>query len=126
MEEFLRWATPIYQFRRTAMRDVEMHGQMIRDGDKVVMWFAAANRDETVFEDPYRFDVTRSPNEHVTFGKGGPHFCLGAWLARLELRVMFEELLARVGDVELTGPVRHVRSNFINGIKSMPVRVSLA
>jgi len=126
VEEFLRWATPIYQFRRTAMRDVELHGQTIRDGDKVVMWFAAANRDEAVFEDPYRFDVTRTPNEHVTFGRGGPHFCLGAWLARLELRVMFEELLARVADVELTGAVRHVRSNFINGIKSMPVRVSLA
>ena len=94
VEEFLRWATPIYQFRRTAMRDVELHGQQIHDGDKVVMWFTSANRDETVFEDPYRFDVTRSPNEHVTFGKGGPHFCLGAWLARLELRVMFEELLA--------------------------------
>ncbi len=126
VEEFLRWATPIYAFRRTAMRDVEMHGQMIRDGDKVVMWFASANRDESVFEDPYRFDVTRTSNEHVTFGKGGPHFCLGAWLARLELRVMFEELLARVADVELTGPIRHVRSNFINGIKSMPVRVHLA
>ncbi len=126
VEEFLRWATPIYQFRRTAMRDVEMHGRTIRDGDKVVMWFAAANRDETVFEDPYRFDVSRSPNEHVTFGRGGPHFCLGAWLARLELRVMFEELLGRIGDIELTGPVRHVRSNFINGIKSMPVRVSLS
>ncbi len=126
VEEFLRWATPIYAFRRTAMHDIEMHGHKIRDGDKVVMWFAAANRDGSVFEDPYRFDVGRTPNEHVTFGKGGPHFCLGAWLARLELRVMFEELLARVTDVELTGPVRHVRSNFINGIKSMPVRVHLA
>ena len=124
VEEFLRWATPIYQFRRTAMRDVELHGQQIHDGDKVVMWFTSANRDETVFEDPYRFDVTRSPNEHVTFGKGGPHFCLGAWLARLELRVMFEELLARVDDVEITGTVPRVRSNFINGIKSLPVRVS--
>jgi cytochrome P450 len=124
VEEFLRWATPIYQFRRTAMRDVELHGQQIQDGDKVVMWFTSANRDETVFEDPYRFDVTRSPNDHVTFGKGGPHFCLGAWLARLELRVMFEELLARVDDVEITGTVSRVRSNFINGIKSLPVRVS--
>ena len=126
VEEFLRWSTPIYRFRRTAMRDLEMHGEKIRDGDKVVMWFAAANRDENVFEDPYRFNVTRSPNDHLTFGKGGPHFCLGAWLARLELRVMFEELLARVDDVELTGTVAHVRSNFINGIKSMPVRVSPA
>lgn len=125
VEEFLRWATPIYQFRRTAMRDVEMHGKTIRDGDKVVMWFAAANRDETVFEDPYGFDVRRSPNEHVTFGRGGPHFCLGAWLARLELRVMFEELLDRIDDIELTGPVSRVRSNFVNGVKSMPVRVSL-
>ena len=79
--------------------------RQIHDGDKVVMWFTAANRDETVFEDPYRFYVTRSPNEHVTFGKGGPHFCLGAWLARLELRVMFEELLARIDDIELTGTV---------------------
>ena len=126
VEEFLRWATPIYAFRRTAMGDLELRGQKIRDGDKVVMWFAAANRDGDVFEDPYSFLVTRSPNDHVTFGKGGPHFCLGAWLARLELRVMFEELLARIDDIELAGPVRRVRSNFINGIKSMPVRISLA
>jgi len=126
VEEFLRWATPIYQFRRTATRDVEMRGASIREGDKVVMWFASANRDEESFVDPYRFDVTRSPNDHVTFGRGGPHFCLGASLARLELRVMFEELVRRVRRVEVVGEVQRVRSNFVNGIKTMPVRVTPA
>ncbi|MHB1930699.1 MAG: cytochrome P450 [Acidimicrobiales bacterium] len=125
VEEFLRWATPIYQFRRTATCDTELGGVELGEGDKVVMWFASANRDEEAFAEPYRFDVARRPNEHVTFGRGGPHLCLGASLARLELRVMFEELLQRVRRVELAGEVRRVRSNFINGIKAMPVRVTL-
>jgi cytochrome P450 len=123
VEEMLRWASPIYHFRRTATRDVELRGQRIKAGDKVVMWFASGNRDEDVFVDPYDFDVTRQPNDHVTFGKGGPHFCLGNNLARLEMRLMFETLLPRVERVELAGEVTRVRSNFVNGIKKFPIRV---
>ncbi|MDQ2958033.1 MAG: cytochrome P450 [Actinomycetota bacterium] len=125
VEEFLRWASPVYHFRRTATRDVQLHGQRIRAGDKVVMWFAAGNRDSAVFADPYTFDVTRSPNDHVTFGKGSPHFCMGNNLARLEIRLMFQTLLPRLKEIELTGEVSRVRSNFVNGIKRLPVRVSL-
>ena len=95
VEEMLRWASPVYYFRRTATRDVEMHGQTIREGDKVVMWFASGNRDEAVFEDPYRFDVTRTNVDHMTFGKGSPHLCLGSNLARMEIQLMFQELLPR-------------------------------
>ncbi|WP_242614431.1 cytochrome P450 [Actinomadura roseirufa] len=126
VEEFLRWSSPVYHFRRTATRDVVVGGKRIREGDKVVLWFASGNRDEDVFADPYRFDVARTPNDHLTFGKGGRHFCLGSALARLELRIMFEELLPRLADVRLAGDVRRVRSNFVNGIKEMPVTVSLA
>ncbi len=123
VEEMLRWASPVYHFRRTATRDVELHGQSIHRGDKVVMWFAAGNRDEDAFVNPYAFDVTRHPNDHVTFGKGGPHFCLGNALARMEIRLMFETLLPRLESVELAGDVTRVRSNFVNGIKKFPVRV---
>jgi cytochrome P450 len=126
VEEILRWATPIYQFRRTATRDVELRGTTIRRGDKVVTWYISANRDERAFADPYRFDVLRRPNDHTTFGLGGPHYCLGAHLARLEIRVLLEELLPRVGVIELTGPTSRLRSNFINGIKHMPVRLEPA
>jgi cytochrome P450 len=125
VEEILRWATPVFHFRRTATRDIEMRGQTIREGDKVVTWYISANRDEEVFSSPYRFDITRRPNEHVTFGPGGPHFCLGAHLARLETKVMFQELLPRLRSIELTGPATRIRSNFVNGIKKMPVRVAL-
>ena len=124
VEELLRWASPVYHFRRTATRDVELHGRTIRRGDKVVMWFASGNRDEDVFPDPYRLDVTRHPNDHVTFGKGSPHFCLGNNLARMEIRLMFETLLPRIRTIEPAGPVTRVRSNFVNGIKSFPVRVT--
>lgn len=126
VEEFLRWASPVYHFRRTATKDVEIHGQKIAAGDKVVMWFASGNRDERVFADPYAFDVTRENNDHITFGKGSPHFCLGNSLARLEIRIMFEELLPRLADIRLAGDVRRVRSNFVNGIKELPVTVTLA
>lgn len=122
VEEILRWASPILYFRRTATRDVEMRGKTIRAGDRVVLWYASANRDEEAFPDPFRFDVDRSPNDHVTFGGGGPHFCLGAGLARMELRLIFTELVARLGEIELDGPVETLRSNFIGGIKHMPVR----
>ncbi len=124
VEELLRFASPVYHFRRTATRDVEMGGQQIKAGDKVVMWFASGNRDEAVFADPYRLDLTRYPNEHMTFGKGA-HTCLGANLARLEIRIMFETLLPRLASIEQAGDIVRVRSNFVNGIKRFPVRVTV-
>jgi cytochrome P450 len=126
VEEILRWATPVFHFRRTATRDTELGGRTIKAGDKVVTWYISANRDETRFEDPYRFDIARTPNEHVTFGPGGPHFCLGAHLARLETKVLFQELLPRIRSIEPAGPVERMRSNFVNGIKHLPVRVEPA
>ncbi|MCX5203452.1 cytochrome P450 [Streptomyces sp. NBC_00237] len=126
VEEFLRWASPVYHFRRTATRDTELGGKQIKAGDKVVLWFASGNRDEDVFPDPYTFDVTRENIDHVTFGKGSPHFCLGNSLARLEIQILFEELLPRIDTIRLTGDVPRVRSNFVNGIKKLPVAVSLA
>jgi cytochrome P450 len=126
IEEFLRWASPVYHFRRTATRDTELGGKRIREGDKVVMWFASGNRDEEVFANPYDFDVTRADNDHVTFGKGSPHLCLGNLLARTEIRIMFEELIPRLAGIRLTGDVPRVRSNFVNGIKHLPVEVTLA
>lgn len=123
LEELLRWASPVYHFRRTATRDVEMHGQTIKEGDKVVMWFASGNRDETKFVDPYAIDVSRPNVDHLTFGKGSPHLCLGNGLARMEVRLMFEELLPRLSSIELGGDVTRVRSNFVNGIKKFPVVV---
>ena len=125
VEEFLRWASPVYHFRRTATRDVELHGRTVRAGDKVVVWFASANRDERVFDDPYRVDVLRRRVDHLAFGKGGPHFCLGNQLARLELRIMLEELVPRLPEgLHRTGPVARVRSNFVNGIKAFPVALA--
>ena len=121
IEELLRWVSPVMHFRRTAMRDTEIRGQKIREGDKVVIYYISANRDEEIFPDPYRFDVERTPNDHLAFGIG-EHFCLGSNLARLEIRVIFEELLRRLPDIALAGPVARLRSNFINGIKHMPVR----
>ncbi len=126
VEELLRWASPVYHFRRTATADTELGGKEIKEGDKVVMWFASGNRDESVFEDPYQIDVTRPNVDHMTFGKGSPHLCLGNNLARMEIRLMFEELLPRLADIQLAGDVRRVRSNFVNGIKSFPVRVTPA
>jgi cholest-4-en-3-one 26-monooxygenase len=122
VEEMLRWASPVMHFRRTAMKDVELGGQQIKKGDKVVVWYISANRDEKVFKDPFTFDVTRTPNEHVAFGGGGPHFCLGANLARMEINVMFDEVLNRLDDLELTAPVSRLRSNFINGLKHIPLK----
>jgi cholest-4-en-3-one 26-monooxygenase len=122
VEEMLRWASPVMHFRRTATQDTEIGGQPVKEGDKVVIWYVSANRDEDVFDQPFRFDVARAPNDHVAFGGGGPHFCLGANLARLEIRVMFEELLRRIPDFEPGGPPDRLRSNFINGIKHLPIR----
>jgi cytochrome P450 len=107
-------------FRRTATCDTEIGGQNIRAGEKVVMWYSSGNRDEAVFEDPYRFDVRRTPNDHVGYGGPGPHFCLGAHLARREITVMFRELFRRLPDVEITGNPDYLLSFFINGIKHMP------
>ena len=121
VEEIIRWVSPVMAFRRTATRDVVLAGREIREGDSVSLWYGSANRDATMFEDPDRFDVGRTPNEHLGFGIG-PHFCLGANLARLEIRIMFERLLQRLPDIRLAGPVERLRSNFINGIKHMPVR----
>jgi cholest-4-en-3-one 26-monooxygenase len=123
-EEIVRWASPVMYFRRNATEDCELRGQSIAAGDKVAIWYASANRDEDVFEEPFRFDILRSPNDHVGFGGGGPHFCLGASLARMEIRVLFEELVQRVPKVEAVGELDRLRSNFIAGIKHLPVRLS--
>jgi cholest-4-en-3-one 26-monooxygenase len=121
-EEVLRWASPVMFFRRNATRDVELRGKTIKAGDKITLWYISANRDEDVFDDPFRFDITRTPNPHIAFGGGGPHFCLGAQLARMEIQVLFEELVRRLDHVEALGPPDRLRSNFIGGIKHLPVR----
>jgi cytochrome P450 len=125
-DEILRWSSPVLHFRRTATRDVELGGQTIRAGDKVVVWYVSANFDEDVFEEPLRFDAGRRPNPHVTFGGGGPHYCLGAHLAKLEVQVMFDMLLPRIAELELTAPPQRMRTNFTNALKRMPVRVKEA
>jgi cytochrome P450 len=125
-DEIIRWATPALYFRRTATKDVEMHGKTIREGDKVLYWFASANRDDAVFDDPFRVNLMRSPNRHMSFGQNGPHVCLGMWLARLEVRVLFEELAKRLKSIEPAGDQKFLRSNFVGGIKSLPVSVALA
>jgi cholest-4-en-3-one 26-monooxygenase len=121
IEEILRWASPVYHFRRTATADTEIRGQAIAKGDKVVMWHISANRDEEVFDDPFTFDITRTPNEQVAFGGGGLHYCLGANLARMELRLILREVLDRIPDMKLAGEPKILRSNFIGGVKHMPV-----
>jgi methyl-branched lipid omega-hydroxylase len=121
VEEIVRWATPVIHFRRTATRDVEIGGQTIREGEKVVLWYNSANRDERAFSDPYRFDVGRTPNDHVGFGGGGAHFCLGANLARREIKAMFEELFRTLPDIHVVGEPDLLFSAFIHGIKRMRV-----
>ena len=123
VEEILRWASPVLYFRRNAKRDVELGGQTIRAGEKISLWYVSANRDESIFDEPFRFDITRDPNPHIAFGGGGPHFCLGAQLARLEIRVLFEELARRTPTLEALGAPDRLRSNFIGGIKHLPVRL---
>ena len=122
-EEILRTSAVTMHFRRTATEDTELGGKQIARGDRVVVWYPSANYDEEVFDDPFRFDIRRAPNDHLTFG-AGRHVCLGASLARLEVRVVFEELLKRVNTIEIVGQPDRLRSNFINGIKHLPVRMS--
>jgi cholest-4-en-3-one 26-monooxygenase len=121
VEEMLRYVTPVMHFRRTATADMELHEQEIKEGDKIVFWHTSANRDESAFENPNAFDITRSPNNHIAFGGGGPHFCLGANLARMEIMVMFDRVLDRLPDIRLDGEVQRLQSNFINGTKHIPV-----
>ncbi len=121
VEEMLRFVTPVMHFRRDVVADVELGGQQLRQGDKVVFWHISANRDATVFENPDTFDIGRNPNNHIAFGGGGPHFCLGANLARMEIKVMFDRLAERLPDIHLDGEVQRLRSNFINGTKHLPV-----
>jgi cholest-4-en-3-one 26-monooxygenase len=123
VEEMLRFVSPVNHFRRTVTANTELGGQPIKAGDWVVLFYGAGNRDPDIFEEPDRFDITRQPNPHIAFGGGGAHFCLGAALARLELRIMFEELVRRYPRIQLSGPATRVRSNFIRGIKTMPVEL---
>ena len=124
VEEILRTGSVTMHFRRTATKDLEMRGSRIRAGDKVVIWYVAADHDPEAFEQPFRFDLARASNDHMAFGRNGPHLCLGAWLARMEIRLVFEELIKRVERVESAGPISRLRSNFISGIKQLPVRVA--
>ncbi len=119
-DEMLRWWTPVMTFRRTATSDCELGGQPIRSGEKVVVSFTSANRDESVFAGPDRFDIRRQPNPHLVFGHG-PHFCLGAHLARVQMRALFAEVLARTSTLNYAGPLAYLRSNFQRGVKSLPV-----
>jgi cholest-4-en-3-one 26-monooxygenase len=121
-DEIVRYVSPVMHFRRQATRDIEVGGQLIKKGEKVVIYYTSANRDESVFENPDTFDITRDPNPHLGFGGGGPHFCLGRHLAKLEIEELFRALIERVDRVELVSEPRRLRSNFINGIKEMQVR----
>jgi cholest-4-en-3-one 26-monooxygenase len=124
VEEIVRWTSPVIQFCRTTQGDLELHGQTIRKDDAFCLLYPSANRDETAFEDPDVFRVDRRPNPHLGFGIG-EHFCLGAQLARLELRVIFRELAARLDEIELAGPFERMRSGFLGGVKRMPIRYRL-
>lgn len=124
-DEFIRWASPTMYFRRTATQDFELHNKTIREGDKVIYWFVSANRDSSVFDQPFKLDLRRSPNRHIAFGQGGPHVCLGMWLARLEIKILLAEFAKRIKKVEQNGNIEFLRSNFIGGIKKLPVKVTL-
>ena len=124
-DEIIRWASPALYFRRTAVEDYDLHGETIRKGDKVLLWFASANRDERAFDSPFEVDLARSPNPHLSFGQHGAHVCLGMWLAKLEVTVLFQELSKRINSIELAGDIQYLRSNFVAGIKNLPVSVEL-
>jgi linalool 8-monooxygenase len=121
VEEILRWVTPVMWFRRTPKEDTEIRGVPVAEGDAIVLWYASGSRDEELVPDPMRFDVARGTKDHQAFGGGGRHFCLGNPLARLELRLVFPEILKRMPDMELTGPIGRIRSNWVNGFTSLPV-----
>jgi cytochrome P450 len=126
VDEILRWGSVTMHFRRTALTDTELGGRQISAGDKVVIWFISADYDDTQFPDPFTFDIHRSPNAHVAFGLMSPHLCLGAQLARMEIKILFEELLPRLADVRFDGEIARLRSNFIAGIKRLPITVTPA
>lgn len=126
VEELLRWVSPVVYMRRTALHDTELRGRSIAAGDKVVVYYGAANRDPEVFADPERFDITRTPNDHIAFGGGGPHFCLGSHVGRIEIQALLRELLTRLPDIAPDGPTTWLPSNFISGPKAMPVRFTPA
>jgi cholest-4-en-3-one 26-monooxygenase len=123
VDEVLRFGTPVMYFRRNVTEDLDYKGHHIAAGDKVSLWYISANRDEDVFDDPYTFDIHRNPNPHVAFGGGGPHHCIGTHLARMEMKVLFEEFVKRAPRIEQLAPPSRLRSNFINGIKHLPIRV---
>ena len=124
IEETIRWATPVIQFARTATRDREIRGRQIRRGESVCLFYASGNRDEEVFEDPFAFRIDRWPNDHIGFGRG-EHFCLGAHLARLALRTVYQQLRERLVEMERIGPVDRVRSSLVGGVKRAPMKWTL-
>jgi cytochrome P450 len=119
----LRWGTVTMHFRRTATQDYTLNGRRVAAGDKVVMWFMAADYDDAAFTSPYEFDIARTPNDHVALGRMSPHLCLGAQLARMEIKVLLEELIPGLADVRFDGPIDYLRSNFIAGMKRLPIEV---
>jgi len=126
VEEIVRWASPVIWMRRTLTQDAILSGVELKKDDKVILFYNSANRDAEVFDDPFRFDITRDPNPHLGFGAAGPHFCLGAHLARREIGVMFRELFDQVPNIEATGEAVQLRSSFVNGIKHLPCEFNLA
>ena len=124
VDELVRIASPVWHFRRTAVEDTEIRGVEIKEGERVVIWFAAANRDAEAFADPHVLDFSRKKDEHLAFGRGGPHYCIGTHLARLEIKVLYEQLFPRLKSIEQTGPERRLVSNFTNGLKHFPVRIT--
>ena len=123
-DEMIRWAAPTTHFRRTATRDFDYHGKSVRAGDKVLLWFLSGNRDGEAIADPYTIDLTRPRNPFLSFGQGGPHICLGMWLAKLEVKIVMQELSKRVASMEQIAPHSYLRSNFIHGIKHLPLRIT--
>jgi cholest-4-en-3-one 26-monooxygenase len=122
VDEIVRWATPVLNFRRQLLSDYELGGVQMKEGDKLVMWHIAANRDPREFDDPWKFDIERSPNNHIGFGGGGPHYCLGANLAKMEIKLMFREIAQRLPDIRPAGDPQYLRSNFIGAVKELPVQ----
>ena len=126
VEEILRWGTVTMHFRRTALQDTTLEGRNIKAGDKVLIWYIAGDYDERQFENPYKFDIKRTPNEHLAFGLKSPHKCLGEHLARIEVKILLEEMLPKLSSMALNGTPERLRSNFISGIKHLPLKVSWA